>query len=287
MKNPRLFIPFALLFPILMVSKSAYAQEEMRIWREFVSAVKKGEITAGMVCPLHPSLTEDMVRWLHMIGEQATRAQLTADPEVSRVGNQINYIVPLGESTICFMLAVDGDRWYFRHMENIFIRLDKIDSLPASTFPDVSEERKAWAREETYWSERVRLFELLSKEKGRQAALDSFKDGAGYFLGARAWVPFVSPERAFILYLCWEQANLRGNKLVLERLDDDHASVRFTELIYFELYEHSSHLKQLVSEDDYRSIFETIWRDRAAHAGWNVQFSYKSPEYVLQFTKGK
>lgn len=64
------------------------------------------------------------------------------------------------------------------------------------------------ANEELQVSRDVWLLNALAAEKGRDSALDWFKDGAGYALAARVWVPFVSPSRAFVLYLCWEQANL-------------------------------------------------------------------------------
>jgi hypothetical protein len=67
------------------------------------------------------------------------------------------------------------------------------------------------------------LFNFLSREKGKDYAFDWFRDGAGYFLEARTWVPLVPPGRAFILYLCWEQSNLLGNNVTLHKLDDSEA----------------------------------------------------------------
>jgi hypothetical protein len=268
-----------------MISMPASAQDELRIWEEFVSSVKKGGITAERVRPYSPAFTVDLIRWLKMVGEEMMREERDPKPEVFRVGDQINYVIPLGQSTFCFTILIEGGSWYFRHMENIFVRLDKVDSLPASKFPDVSEEQKAWAREEIYWSGQVRLFNLLLKEKGREFALSWFKDGAGYFMGARTWVPFVAPARAFVLYLCWDQANLRGNKVVLEKLEDSEAVLRLESPIYFALYEHTSHLKRQISFDDYRAMFEAIWKDRAANAGWNLEITYKESGCVFKLSR--
>ena len=96
-----------------------------------------------------------------------------------------------------------------------------------SRFPDLAEERKAWMRDEIQTTKDVRLFDYLRREKGEEFALDWFRDGAGYALQARTWAPIVSPERAFVLYLCWDLSNLRGKPVVMEKLTDDSARVRF------------------------------------------------------------
>jgi len=167
--------------------------------------------------------------------------------------------------------------------------MDKIGALPTSTFPDVPEETKAHIREETRWSREARVFNLLAKEKGKDFAFDFFKDGNGYFLAAKVWVPFVEPSRAFILYLCWEQANLIGNEVILENLEDQKARVRL-KTHFFHLYKVTAHLHQQISFDDYRRIFETIWLDRARAAGWELRVEYIDKDYpaaecVLYFAK--
>lgn len=127
------------------------------------------------------------------------------------------------------------------------------------------------------------------RPQGRDYAFDFFKDGAGYFLAAKTWVPFVEPRRAFILYACWEQANLRGNPVTLEKLGDAEAVVRVS-TYYFGLYKASAHLRQQIPFEDYRRIFETIWRDRARAAGWAFEIEYKDEGYpasscVLRFKR--
>jgi len=77
-----------------------------------------------------------------------------------------------------------GEQWYFRPMESITIRLDKIGTLPASKFPDVTEDQKVWIREERRMQAQTDLFNLLAKEKGKDYAFNWFRDGAGYFMEA-------------------------------------------------------------------------------------------------------
>jgi hypothetical protein len=42
-------------------------------------------------------------------------------------------------------------------------------------------------------------------------------------------------------------------------------------------------MRQLIPEEDYRRIFETIWRDRAEAAGWDMQFSYQEVRCTFHF----
>ncbi len=134
---------------------------------------------------------------------------------------------------------------------------------------------------------------LLIKDKGKPFVLDMLKDGTGYFVWAKSRVPFLPPHRAFIVFLCWEQAHLRGldsygNGVRLENLTDKEAVVRLSP-IYFMLYEAASHLKPQISFEDYKEIFETIWQDRARAAGWNLAIEYLnakgSTECVFRFTR--
>ncbi|HHY34877.1 MAG TPA: hypothetical protein GX510_04480 [Firmicutes bacterium] len=156
--------------------------------------------------------------------------------------------------------------------------------MPLSSFPDLPEATKAWIRAEYRATEDVRLFNYLKREKGPDFALHWFKDGEGYFLAARSWIPLLPEQDAFILYLCWEQSVLNGNQVTLEHLDEKRAVVRLCS-IYLELYDRTTHLREQISEEDYRAIFETVWKDRANAAGWKLEISYEPPHCVLQLTR--
>ena len=263
------------------------------IWKEFVSALQKSEITPERMRPYYESFKEPLLRFLREMREKATWSEWQTPEEIHRLGNQVHFLIPLTfdghKNTYCFTVLSEDDKWYFQHLEAITIRLDKLGPLPISTFPDVSEETKAHMREEIRWSREIRIFDLLAKEKDRGFALDFFKDGNGFFLAARAWVPFVEPRQAFILYLCWKEANLRGNEVTLEKLTDEDALARMR-TFYFRLYEEAAHYRQQISFEDYRQIFETIWQDRARAAGWNlgieyINSGYRGSECLLHFQK--
>ena len=256
--------------------------DDLAVWREFTAAMKAGGLPPDKIKPYYENLKEPILGWLKEMREQATWAEWEKAPEVHRVGEHVHFLIPLtfdGQTaSYCLTFLVDSGAWFFRHIEAINIRLDKTGPLPASVFPDVDEPTKAHIREEMQWSREIRVFNELAALKGKSYALDFFKDGEGYFLASKTWVPFVEPAKAFILYACWEQANLRGNTVTLEKLDDNDAVVRMS-TYYFKLYKVSAHLAQQIRFEEYTKIFETVWQDRARAAGWTLEIEYGNEGY--------
>jgi hypothetical protein len=290
---PAFIVGVLIILSAALSAQSADRLSDLPIWKEFVVALKKGEITPDRLRPYYEEFRSPLMGYLKEMREKAAWAEWEAEPEVHRVGNRVHFLISLsfeGPSvTYVFSFMSEPDTWHFQHLEAITIRMDKIGALPTSTFPDVPEETKAHIREETHWSREVRVFNLLVQEKGKDFAFDFFKDGNGYFLAARVWVPFVEPSRAFILYLCWEQANLIGNEVILEKLDEGEAVVRMR-TCFFRLYKAAAHLSQQIPFEDYRRIFETIWLDRARAAGWELRVEYIDKDYpsaecVLNFSR--
>jgi len=277
-------------------SRPAAGQDDRAIWKEFVQLVKTNGLTPDRVRPAAPMTPASQIAALASFAKEADWREWEAAPEVVRRGNLVSFIATLGASrnspwAYTFNFEVENGRWYYRFLEGICIRLDSLPSLPAdaSAFADLPEERKSWMREETYWSEQVRLFNFLAKEKGKDFAFRWVKEGigngVGYVLAATVWIPFYPPRQAFILFLCWEQAKLLGNKVTLEKLDDDQAVVRLDDVQYFALYVRSSHLKQQISFDDYVRIFETIWQERATAAGWKLKVDGRGRQIYLRFAR--
>jgi hypothetical protein len=237
-----------LIFLAALIVTSAPAKasrDDLAIWKEFVSAMKRGGLAPERIRPYYDNFREPILGFLKEMRDKANWAEWDKAPKIFHVKEHVHFLIPLtfdgrtGE--FCFTFLDEGGTWFFRHLEAINIRLDITGPLPASAFPDVDEKTKAHIREETHWSREIRLFNLLSELKGKGFAFDFFKDGNGYFLAAKTWVPFVEPPKAFILYACWEQANLRGNTVTLEKLDDKEAVVRIS-TYYFGLYKASAHL---------------------------------------------
>jgi hypothetical protein len=279
-----------------VVQESIKAPDNLVIWKEFVDLLKSGQLTQDRIKPHEFISKETQLRFLGNLKKASDRAsswgEWEAEPEVFPVENQVHFLIPLGfggekKTVYCFTFLKEENTWYYRHMENISIRLDKTPLPPTSDFPDLPEETKAWQRAEMYWSKMVYFYTVLSKEKGKEFFFNLMKDGAGYFLASKVWVPFLPPQRAFILYLCWEQSRLQGNNVVLQKLTDKEAVVDL-QTHFFYLYKHAGHLKGQIDFEDYKKIFETIWQDRARNAGWNLDISYEDPEClkcVFRFTR--
>jgi len=275
------------------VCVAADQPDDLQIWQSFREALRSGRMAdPDRYRPLRPELRQPLMGFLEELRKTVKWEDGGPKPEVFHVGNQVHYIVPLtlqsgdstSTSTFCFTLVLEGGQWYFQHLESIFIRLDKIGEPPVSSFPDLPEERKAWMRDEFQTNKDVLLFAYLTREKGKEFALDWFKDGLGYAIQAQTWVPFVSPERAFILYLCWDLSNQRREPVVLEKLSDEEGRIRFSPRA-FALYGHMAQLKQEINIEDYRRLFETVWLDRARSAGWDLHISYEKGECVFRFVK--
>lgn len=229
-----------------------------------------------------------MLEFLSIMRRGAAWREWESRPDVFRVGPRVHFVIRLSENgvpnTYSFTFVLEEGRWFLEHFESIVVRLDRLGSPPVSVFPDLAEDKKAWMRQEKYWTMMAHVFRTLRQASGTEAAFGIFRDGPGYFVEAKTWVPFYVPERAFIVYLCWEQARLQGNQVTLERLTDDEAVV-LMDSIFLRLYAQSSHMRNLVDKPDYMRIFETIWEDRAHAAGWKVRFAYDGPRCTLRFAR--
>ncbi len=273
------------LLSALTVVAEAQEPRSNAVWDDFKAQLLAATITRDQLRPLQPQLLEPMMRFLDHCRRNSKPEDWATKPEIYVVGNQLHAIVTLTQVDgkrvpYCFSLVREGQHWYFQHVESIFIRLDKTGPLPASQFPDVTEAQKNWMRDERRATEQVKMFNFLTREKGIDFALRLFKDGEGYALEARTWVPFVSPYRAFVLFLCWEQAKLFGNPVTLESLEENAAIVRWQPR-WFKLYKQTGHLAQIISEDRFRQIFDTTWHDRARAAGWKLAIEPGGPGEVI------
>lgn len=262
---------------------------QTEIWDQFVALLKGGTLAEDRIRAYLPALQEALPRHLQVMREKADWTEWQVSPEMHEVGNQVHFLLPLTfggqRNTFCFSFLVEGGQWYWQHVESITIRLDQLGPLPVTSFPDLPKRQKAWMREEFRVTDQVRLFNHLAGEKGIPFAFDWFKDGPSYVLQARVWVPFAPPSRAFILYACWEQANLRGNPVTLCKLEEQEACIEI-EPIYLKLYRETGHLREKIGWEAYWQLYETIWRDRAAHAGWELEIAYDGETTRLHFARG-
>jgi hypothetical protein len=280
------------------VAAAAYPLEEdnLKIWREFVGLLKTGRLTTDRIRPAAPMTPESQLALIRDFAKNAAWEEWDAAPKIVRYGNLVTFIATLGRKqkspwNYTFNFIVEDGRWFYRFLEGIFLPLDQIGSLPAaaSGFPDLPQERKIWIQQEAYWSEQVRLFNFLTREKGKEFAFrwieTGVANGVGYALAASVWIPFYPTSRSFSLYLGWEQAKLQGNNVTLEKLTENEAVVLFEDSQYFALYMIASHLKNQISLEDYIKIFETIWQTRAKAAGWTLKIDGQGRKIYFRFSR--
>ncbi len=275
-----------------LLAGAAAPADDSALWNDFKRSLRAGEITAGRIHPYFEGLRGPMAGFVEGFRTRTKAEEWEATPEIHRVGNRVHFIIPLTvgsgvKGPYCFTIIEEEGGWFFQHVESIFIRLDQLGPLPTSTYPDLPEEKKTWMREENTLTDRLRFHDFLVREKGVTFAQDWIgREADGYFLAARTWVPFVPPARAFILYLCWEQSRLRGSPATLERLDDDRADVTI-DAIEWRLHRQTAHLRRLLPAEDFRQFYETVWRRRAAAAGWNVDVQCGDSRCRLAFTRAQ
>jgi hypothetical protein len=267
----------------------------LAVWKEFVAEIRRGEWPEQRF-RLYPGL-EGMVdqnrKWLREFRDDPARLkQFDVVPRAYRVASHIHFLLPWvysnGErAEYLFTVLDEGGSWYFRVMEMLQLPIYAIPPLPARSFPKLGKSSLDWRRAEGLTSKDINLWTVIKKEKGAEAAFRWFADGGGYLMQVQTWLPYFPTHTAFVLYLCWEQTDLWGNQAVLRELDDRRAVVEFPDAVHFALYERALHLRHKISRDDYRTLFETIWRARAERAGWKVGFRYGAkPELVeLRFTR--
>jgi len=286
------------------------------IWLGFIDTVKRGAFGIDDVKPLHQGLAPGLCHIVAAIAAKVppddwplspkmvvgARCDTTdhLDPGDYRDpgdpgddcapgrGHPVHFLVPLlvdgQETTFCFSFVLEGNRWFLRHIEAIVIPITHVPDLPATSFPDLPSATKDFMREEIAASERIRLWAFLKDRFGPGFATDWFKDGVGYALAARAWIPFLPPEQAFILYVCWEETRLRGGKAHLLELTSSSARISLKPQ-YLSVYGRATHLREQISAEDYEALWEAIWKDRAAHGGWQVEVKYETTGCTLFFTR--
>jgi len=291
---------FRLIALILIAASTAGAalsgQDDRDVWREFVGLLKAGRMTADRIRPEKPLTPESQLAILRGFSKNAVWEEWEAEPKIVRYGDRLTFLVTLGKSvqsprTYSLNFLIENGRWFYRFVEGIVLPLDRIGPLPASAanFLELPKDQMLWIQQESYWSEQVRLFNFLTHEKGRDTAFrwieTGLANGVGYALAASVWIPFYPTHRAFILYLCWEQAKFGGNNVTLEKLTDNEAVVLFQDSIYFSLYMIATHLKNQISLEDYIKIFETIWQARARAAGWNLVIDGQGQKIYFRFSR--
>jgi hypothetical protein len=275
-------ICFLIIIVLVTYKNNVYGQNDTLIWKEFVELLKEGQITREKIKPYHESLTEALLDFLSTFRRNAVWEEWENPSEIHRVNDKVHFLIPLcwGSddcSNFCFSFIKDNNDWYYHHVENVNIRLDTITKLPTAEFTSLPDESLHWIRAEYNWTLITRIYNLLKEEKGIDYALNWLNDGVGYYLAAKTWVPFIESEKAFILYTCFDLSVVRGNEVLLQKLDDNEAIILWKSN-YLKLYQVSGHIRSQISIEEYKQIFEKIWYERAKAAGWILDIDYMNDQ---------
>lgn len=258
------------------------------IWESFLRKCARNDWTEQDIHPLLPGSERSLLLVIKQfsVALNVCRDKLTLQNTIQR-DNTVHFFFDLGPetSTFCISVVIENDRWYFQHLEAITIDFSAPPSLPCSTedLPNLPEQTISWIREEGDMTERVRLYNFLVQEKSREFALNWLKDGVGFFLAARAWIPYLEPRVAFLWYAAWSEARLHMNAVVVVKADADGGLIHLTDPLHWCLYRQTSHLKEQISPADYEAMFEAVWQDRAEKAGWRLQIVHAGDSIKLQF----
>jgi len=157
-------------------------------------------------------------------------------------------------------------------------------NFPLTEFQPLPE-KEAWIRAEQSITKTVYLYAKLRDQFGAETARVWFLDGAGDALCAKSWVPFYAPHKAWALYRAWIENRISGENVSVDEFGDDRCVLRLIKHLWFAVYDAAGHLKPQIAPDEYRVLFEHIWHDRAAAAGWDVEFAYDRGDTSLTLTR--
>ena len=257
-----------------------------RLWLWIVGKFAQHDWHMEDMHPLMPGM-EDML--LNILNRFSGSARLPAHPgKVIHTGSVVHFLFTLqgDDGQFCASVITEGDPHYFQHLESISIDFSNPPPIPCAgnELPSLSQQQLAWIREEVSMTDRVRLFNHLASTQSRQSALDWFKDGDGFFLAARAWIPYDEPRIAFLWYAAWSEYYLHGNPVLVQRVEPAGGSICFTDPLHWRLYRQTGHLKTQISEQDYEALFDAIWQDRARAAGWRLEIVRNAQSIELRFS---
>jgi hypothetical protein len=261
--------------------------EPEAIWQALQRKLVVGGWSESDVRPLMPGMLSMLVTMLNR-WSSPRQADLQLY-KIVQVGQTIHFLLRRDkpDEKFCVSVQVEGDHWYMQHLESINIDFSEPSDTPcvAEDLPSLPEAQVAWIREEVAMTERVRLFAFLCASKTRQFALDWFKDGDGYALAARAWIPYFAPEVALVWYAAWSEWYLHRNPACIKMVGPQKATLCLTDPLHWHLYRQTGHLRSQISEADYEALFDVIWQDRARAAGWRLGILRAETSIDLCFTR--
>jgi hypothetical protein len=256
------------------------------LWNALTLKLASGGWSEQDVHPLAAGMTGLLVPVLNRFAQSFKSGAGGQLRRVIETGNTVHFLFNIGSDEYCASVLLVNGCWYFHHLEAISIDLSNPPELPCTgaSLPGLPEQQLDWMREEAAMTERVRLFNFLAAQKSRACALDWFRDGAGFALAARAWIPYFEPRLALLWYAAWSETYLHGNPVTVLRIDENNSTIRLADPLHWRLYRQTVHLKAQIGEPDYEALFDIVWQDRAKCAGWSLDIVRDERGIDLRFT---
>lgn len=239
--------------------------------------LKAGDFTAEMCAYLQPLLC----------GEQSASRRkkfLDSPYEIYEYSDKkISVISHCADDDYRFDFLAGGGVWKLAFIECITLPVSDINAVPYAEFMPLDKKELHIRREKEIT--RLVYFYLKFRELvGKAKALSMFYDGKGEYVCARSWVPFYSDKLSYIAYAAWCECRINGESVELREFRESRCEVVIYDHIWRSMYFTAGHLKTVIEYAEYMELFEAIWRDRAACAGWEIEFAYTDACTVLIFS---
>ncbi len=244
------------------------------VWTQFRDKIAQGTLQDSD-CQLHAGVSYARVlshpMWANMRNIIAAQRLPPFEHGEEKTSFTIS-IGPAEQLRLDFIVREDG--WQFCLLDGTTIPIKSIPQLPFSDFPPLPETEDL-LRMERLVSEKVYLYCRLKQELGPAKALEWFRDGQGYRLNVEAWLPYFRVRKAFVVASAWMERRYWGQRMTIVELSQERAILEFCDHLYFRVYETVGHLKPQLPLEDYRHLFEDLWKDQCSQVGWSVQFDYQ------------
>lgn len=265
-----------------MALKNVKLQNAADIWREFRDKLKRDTLTAS-------DFTAEMRVYLQplLCGEHAAqrrRKYLDSPYDIYEGVDKISVVSHCADDDYRFDFLSDRISWQLAFIECITLPVSDMNVFPYSGFRPL-DKKELQIRREKEISQLVHFYLKFRELAGREKALACFYDGQGEFLCARSWVPFYRDRLAYIAYCAWYECRINGENVEVKEFQEGRCEVVIHHHIWRNMYFIATHLGPLIDYSEYMELYEAIWRNRAACAGWNIEFVYTEEDTALIFNR--
>lgn len=252
------------------------------IWREFQEKLKHDTLTAA-------DFTTEMRVFLQplLCGEhtaQRRQKYLDSSYDIYEGVDRISVVSHCADDDYRFDFLSNGTSWQLAFIECITLPVSDMNVFPYSEFRPL-DKKELWIRREKEISQQVYFYLKFRELVGKEKALACFHDGKGEFLCAKSWVPFYRDRLSYIAYCAWYESRINGENVVVKEFQESRCEVVIYRHIWRSIYFITGHLKTVMEYSEYMELYEAIWKDRAASAGWNIEFAYTDEDTSLIFNR--